>query len=110
MVFGSGGGKGGNIKGIQNLWVHPQYGLIFQVPWESIIGNGWWLAGSDPESDEGAGGLEENYEDPEQGGGEAAGVRIFIQSLRLVGVDFWCGDVGGYPPHGTGTGGFPNLE
>ena len=53
------------------------------------------------------GALEENVKDPEQGGGEAAGVRIFLQIRHPVGVDFWCGDVGDYPPHGTGPGGIP---
>ena len=58
------------------------------------------------ESEEGAGGLEENVKDPEKGGGEAAGVQIFLQIHRPVGVALWCRDVGGYPPHGTCTGGF----
>ena len=40
-------------------------------------------------------------------GGEAAGVRIFPQSRRPVGVSLRCGDVVGYPPHGTGPGEFP---
>ena len=52
------------------------------------------------------GGLEENIEDPEQGGGEAAGLRIFLQNRRPVGVALRCGDVGGYPPHGMRPGGF----
>ena len=32
---------------------------------------------------------------------------IFLQSCRTVGVDIQCGYVGGYPPYGTGPGGFP---
>ena len=51
--------------------------------------------------------MEENDEDPEQGGGEAAGVRLFLQSLRPVDVALRCRDVGGYLPHGMGPGGFP---
>ena len=65
------------------------------------------MARGNTKSDEGAGGLEENDEDPEQGGGEAAGVRIFLQSRRPVGVALWCVDMGGYPPRGTGLEGFP---
>ena len=44
--------------------------------------------------------------DNEQGGGEAAGVRFFLQSRLKVGVALRCGDGGGYSPHGTGPGGF----
>ena len=40
------------------------------------------------------------------GGGEATGVCIFLQSHCSVGADLWCGDLGGYPPHGKGTEGF----
>ena len=35
------------------------------------------------------------------------GVRIFLQSRRTVGFALWCRDIGGYPPYGTGPGGFP---
>ena len=31
---------------------------------------------------------------------------IFLQSGRLFGAALWCGDVGGYPPHGTVPCGF----
>ena len=50
--------------------------------------------------------MEEDGGDPEQGGGKAAGVRIFLQRKRPVSVAIWYRDVGGYPPHGTITGGF----
>ena len=50
--------------------------------------------------------MEENDEDPEQGGSKAAGVRIFLQSRCPVGVSLLSGDMGGYPPHGTVPGGF----
>ena len=53
------------------------------------------------------GGLEDNVKDTEQGGGEAAGIRIFLQSHRPVGVAIICRDVGGHPPHRTGPRGFP---
>ena len=51
--------------------------------------------------------MEENVQDPEQGGRKAAGFRIFIQISRPSGVAIWCGDMGGYPLHGTGPGGSP---
>ena len=105
-AFSGRGGKGGNLKGVRRLWAHPQYGPILQVPGESDIDGGWWLNGSDPESDKGTGGLEEDDKDLKQGGGEAVGVRIFIMSCHPVGVDIWCRYVGGYPPYGTVPGGF----
>ena len=36
-AFGSGGGKGGNLKGVQRQWDHPQYSCVFQIPGESNI-------------------------------------------------------------------------
>ena len=51
--------------------------------------------------------MEDNEKDTEQSGGEAAGVLIFLQIRCPVGVAIWCGDVGGYPPGGKGTGVFP---
>ena len=51
--------------------------------------------------------MEENVEDPEQGGGKAAGVWISLQSCCPIGVDLWCRDVGGYSLNGMVTGGFP---
>ena len=47
----------------------------------------------DPKPDKGAGGLAENVEDPEQGGGKAAGVRIsfksVVTSVLLFGAETW---------------------
>ena len=57
--------------------------------------------------DEGAGGFKENVEDPEQEGGKAAGVHIFLQSHHPVSAAIQCGDVGGYSLHCMGPGGFP---
>ena len=65
MAFGGTGGKGGKLKGIQHLRAHPQDGPIFQIPGDSTIGGGLWLAGGDTKSDEGSGGLKENFEDTE---------------------------------------------
>ena len=39
-VFGGGGGKGGDLKGVQCLWEHPQDGPVLKVPRESVIGGG----------------------------------------------------------------------
>ena len=39
-AFGDGGGKGGNLKGVQHLQAHPQDGPVFQIPGESIIDGG----------------------------------------------------------------------
>ena len=36
------------------------------------------MASGDPKPDKGAGVLTDNVEDPDQGGGKAAGVRIFL--------------------------------
>ena len=107
--FGRWGGKGDNLKGVQLPWAHPRYGPVIQVPGESIIRGGWWLAGGDPESEEGLGILEENEKNPEQGGVEAAGPHILRQIRRPVSVALWYGNVGGYPLHGMGHGEFPRL-
>ena len=44
------------------------------------------MSGGDLESDKGASGLEDNAKDPEKRGGEAAGIWIYIQIRRPVGV------------------------
>ena len=54
--------------------------------------------------------MEEDEEDPYQGGREAAGVCIFLQSRRSVGVALWCGYMGGYPLHGTSPSGVPEPD
>ena len=59
------------------------------------------MAGVDPESGKGAGGVEEDDEDPYQVGVNVAGVRLILHILCSVGVAIRCRDVGGYPPHGT---------
>ena len=105
--FGGAGGKVGNLEVAQRLWTHPRDSHVFQVPRESDIGGGRWFYGGDLESDEGTGGLEEDDEYPEQGGGEAAGVRIFLKIRRTVGVAIRCRDGGGYPPHMMGPWRFP---
>ena len=47
----------------------------------------------------------ESDADPQQGGGGAAGIRIFLLRHGPVGADFWCRNLGGNPLHGPGTGG-----
>ena len=85
----------------------PRDGDLLHISGESDIGGRWRLDGGDPKYGEGAGGVEEDNEYPYQGGGEAVRVHIFLQSRRSVIIDLLCGDVGGYPPHGTGPRGFP---
>ena len=67
------------------------------------------MAGGSPESDKGKGYVEEEDKDPQQGGGEEACVQIFLQSRCSVDIALLCGDVGAYPPHGTGPRGVPGL-
>ena len=55
------------------------------------------MAGGDPESGKGAGGVEEDDEDPYQIGVNVAGIRLILHILRSVGVAIRCRDVGGYP-------------
>ena len=95
IEFGGGGGNGGDIKGVQRLWANPQGGPLLQVPGESDIGGGWRLADGEPESDKSGGGLEEDDEDPKQIGGKVAGVQIFLQIPRPIGIYIWCRYVGG---------------
>ena len=77
-LFGGGGGKGGNLKVVQRLWLHPQYGPVLQIPGESNTGSRWWLVGGDLKHDEDAGGLAENVKYPEKGGGKATVVWVFL--------------------------------
>ena len=51
--------------------------------------------------------MEGDDENSNQGGGDAASVRIFLQSRCTFGVALRCRDEGGYSPHETGPGGFP---
>ena len=64
MEVGDVGWKGGNLKGSQRLWAPPWDGDFLQIPGESDIGGRWKFSGGDPESDEGAGGVEEDDNDP----------------------------------------------
>ena len=50
--------------------------------------------------------MAENVEDPEKGEGKAAGVWIFLQSSRPISLALQCRYMGGYLPHGTGSGVF----
>ena len=64
------------------------------------------MAGGGPEYGEIEGGVEEDDKYPQQGGGEAAGARIFLQSCHSVGAAIWVREMGGYPRHVPGPGGF----
>ena len=59
------------------------------------------------ESGEDEGSVEEDDKDSQKGGGGAAGVHIFLQIYHSVGASLWRRDMGGYPPHGPVTWGFP---
>ena len=64
------------------------------------------MAGSDPESDKGVVGVEEDDKDTYQGGVDAAGVKLFLQSCHSVSVALWFREVGGYPRMGWVIWGF----
>ena len=36
--FCGGGGNGGDLKGVQRLWVHPRDGPVIKLPGDSDIG------------------------------------------------------------------------
>ena len=95
MATGGGGGNGCNITGVQSLWAPPWYCNLLKITGESDICGRWRLAEGDTESGKGAGGVEEDDEDPYKGGGEAAGVRIFLQIRHSVVVALWWVDLGG---------------
>ena len=76
--FGGVEGKGGDLKGVQRLWAHPRDVDVLQIHGENTIGSRWWLSSGVPKPDEGMGNFADNDKDPEQGGDEAVGVRIFI--------------------------------
>ena len=78
-VFGGRGDKGNNLKGVQRLRACLQNFPVLQIPGDSTIGDGLWLARGYLKPDEGTGGLAENVEYPDQGGGEAAGVHLFFK-------------------------------
>ena len=52
-------------------------------------------------------GVEEDDKNPQQGGGGAAGVHIFLQSCGAGSVALRLVELGAYPPHGKGLGGVP---
>ena len=55
----------------------------------------------------GAGSVAVVDEYSQQGGGDAAGIRIFLQRRGPFGADFRCRNLGGHPPYGPGTGRVP---
>ena len=77
-ALGSGGGKGGNHQGIQRLWDPPGDGDLLPKPGTGDLGGGRRLAVSDKEIFPGEGGVEEDGDNPHQGGGGSAGVRLLL--------------------------------
>ena len=49
------------------------------------------MAGGGPKPGKTEGGVEEEYEDPQQGGGTSVGVRIFLKRCCSVGNSLWHG-------------------
>ena len=104
-ALGSRGGKGGHLKGVQRLWDPPGYGYLLQIHGESDLGIR--LAGGDQEYGEGAGGMDEDGEDPQQGGFGATGVHIFLKICCSINTDFRRRNMGGYSLNGPDPWGVP---
>ena len=78
MVLGNGEGAGGHHLGIQRLWALPGDGELLPISGVGDLSGGQRLAGSDQEFGKGEGGVEEDGEDPQKGGGGATSVGIFL--------------------------------
>ena len=50
--------------------------------------------------------MEDDDKDPQQGGGGAVGVRIFLKNCVAGGVDIRIRDLGSHSPHGQSPGEF----
>ena len=77
MVLGGGGGVGGHLQGIQRLWASPGDGDLL-IPGAVDLGSGQLLDSVGQELVTGKGGVEGDVNNPHQGGGGDAGVRIFL--------------------------------
>ena len=75
---GSGGVEGVHIKGFQRVWSPPGDGDLFQIIGMVDLSGGRLLADGSHKSGKGVGGVAEVGKDYQQGGGCAAGVRIFL--------------------------------
>ena len=62
------------------------------------------MAGGSHKPVKGAGGVAVVEEDSQQGGGNSAGIRIFLQRRGPFGADYRCRNLGGHPLHGPGPG------
>ena len=78
LVINGIGSKGGYLKRVYRLQDPPRDGEILQVPGESAIGGGWWLADGGPKYCQGAESVVENVEDTKQGEGKTANFWIFL--------------------------------
>ena len=77
-MIGIRGGQGGHIQGVQHIWAPPGDCELLQIPGEGGLNGGLQFTGVGQKPGEGAGGVAEDDEDPQQGGGGDAGFRIFI--------------------------------
>ena len=75
---GSGGGEGGHIQGFHSVWTPPGDGDLFQIIRAGDLSGGQRLPGGSQKPFKGTGSVAEVYKDYQQGGGGAAGVRIFL--------------------------------
>ena len=78
MALGVRGGAGSRLQGIWCLWAPPGDGDLLLIPGEGDIGGGRRLYKGGQEFFTGEGGVEEDEENPQQGGGRAVGVRVFL--------------------------------
>ena len=78
MAIGGRGGVGSHLQGIQRIWAPPGDGDLLLIPREVDLGGGQQLAGCGQKLVMGEGGVEEDDENPQQVGGVAADVRIFL--------------------------------
>ena len=77
-ALGGGGGGGGHLQVAQRLWASPGDGDLLLIPGVGDLGGGQRLAGGGQEFVTGEGSVEDDELNPQQGGGGAAGVRIFL--------------------------------
>ena len=78
MAIGGGGGKGGDLNGVQRLQDLPQDGPVLQITGQIGIGSVLLLTGGGPKPGKGADGLAENVKDHDKKGGKDADVHIFL--------------------------------
>ena len=81
MVFGGGGGKGCDLKGVYCLQATHQYGPVLQRPGKSNIGSGWWISSGDPKPYKGADSFFWEYQKSSAGRRRGQDFSFFIEML-----------------------------